>query len=537
MDVNIVIHFGKPSSPEYEKAIEYAKSFDKFVPIGPGAELNRIKTSNYEIVNKYYLFQNLLAIIGTWETAKVTFRDIEIDLTSFNQKIKIIADCYQEYIRAKNKSAYCDDNSLNCWGCKQITGITLHHAAAPFKEDLKYWYQFGAYTNKTTWRINKEELTQALIDIVEQKDIDFCPILQYAVFRRIVAALPSFIDLSDNKNWGHTYAEEAGTDAKKWQEVNICHKSSLSSQDLADEAHDKLNSHSKGTHDKVSKNKYLRFIPETSFEDIGGIEDIIQNIREVIELPLKKPELFNYLGIKPFRGILLWGEPGNGKTLIAKAIAHEANAHFIPVAGPDILNRGFGESEKNLRDIFDEASALQPTVIFIDEIDSIAQARLAGETAKWYSTVVNQLLSLMDGIREFGNVTLLASTNRPDLLDPALLRPGRFDYKLEVRRPSLHGCKKILEIVTRGMPMADDVDLFSFSEAIIGFSAAEIAFIAKEAAMIAIRRTIDIKSIIRGDYVSNDFSGISIKRTDFFGAIVTLKKNLKYSNKTYSLKG
>ncbi|MDY0152935.1 MAG: AAA family ATPase, partial [Candidatus Cloacimonas sp.] len=221
----------------------------------------------------------------------------------------------------------------------------------------------------------------------------------------------------------------------------------------------------------------------------------------------------------------------------AKAIAHEVNAHFIPISGPDILNKNFGQSEQNLRDIFEEAREFQPSVIFIDEIDSIAQTRLSGESSKWYSTLVNQLLALMDGISDYGNVTVLASTNRPDLLDAALLRPGRFDYKLEIKKPNLPACKKIIEIATRNMPLADDVDLFSFSESAVGYSAAEITFLAKEAAMVRLRKAIEAKQFsLDDDSAEEDYSFLQVTMADFNSALHTLKWQRHYVNITYSLK-
>jgi len=224
------------------------------------------------------------------------------------------------------------------------------------------------------------------------------------------------------------------------------------------------------------------------------------------------------------------------KTLIAKAIAHEVNAHFIPVSGPDILDKQFGQSEHNLRDIFEEAKVYQPSVIFIDEIDSIAHTRYSGESSKWFSTLVNQLLALMDGISDFGNVTVLASTNRPDLLDAALLRPGRFDYKLEIRKPTLPGCKKVLEIATRGMPIADDVDLFAYAEKVVGYSAAEITFLVREAAMVRLRKALEKKDVSMEENDDQDYSFLKIDMTDFSSALHMLKWHRRYVNLTYSLK-
>ncbi|MCD6523609.1 MAG: CDC48 family AAA ATPase [Thermococcus sp.] len=193
-------------------------------------------------------------------------------------------------------------------------------------------------------------------------------------------------------------------------------------------------------------------IPEVTYEDIGGLSDAIQKIREMVELPLKHPELFERLGIEPPKGVLLYGPPGTGKTLLAKAVANEANAHFIAINGPEIMSKFYGESEERLREIFKEAEENAPSIIFIDEIDAIAPKReeVVGEVEK---RVVSQLLTLMDGLKSRGKVIVIAATNRPDALDPALRRPGRFDREIEVGVPDKQGRKEILQIHTRGMPL------------------------------------------------------------------------------------
>ncbi|ASJ04979.1 CDC48 family AAA ATPase [Thermococcus barossii] len=198
-------------------------------------------------------------------------------------------------------------------------------------------------------------------------------------------------------------------------------------------------------------------IPEVTYEDIGGLNDAIQKIREMVELPLKHPELFERLGIEPPKGVLLYGPPGTGKTLLAKAVANEANAHFIAINGPEIMSKFYGESEERLREIFKDAEENAPSIIFIDEIDAIAPKReeVVGEVEK---RVVSQLLTLMDGLKGRGKVIVIAATNRPDALDPALRRPGRFDREIEVGVPDKQGRKEILQIHTRGMPLEPDYD-------------------------------------------------------------------------------
>ncbi|MDZ4122416.1 MAG: AAA family ATPase, partial [Candidatus Cloacimonadaceae bacterium] len=447
-----------------------------------------------------------------------------------------VAACHQKYLEADSKENYCDDKSPSCWGCRMLNDIVLRHEKTPYSSNTEYWYQYGSFIDSKTWRINREELTKALEAILKRKSLDFCPVFQYTFFRRYIAALPLMVHLPDPGNWDIVYRTDAPTSSKRWEPINIMHltPSSESGIDTGSELEGK--SPTKVKDENASDSKYIRKVPLTTFADIGGVDEIIQNIRIMIELPLKKPRLFEQLGVKAYRGILLWGDPGNGKTLIAKAIAHEVNAHFIPVSGPDILNKDFGQSEQNLRDIFEEAREYQPSVIFIDEIDSIAQTRFSGESSKWYSTLVNQLLALMDGISDYGNVTVLASTNRPDLLDAALLRPGRFDYKLEIRKPTLPGCKKVLEIATRGMPLADDVDLFAYAEAVAGYSAAEITFLAKEAAMVKLRKALETNEISMEGDDDQDYSFLKIDMSDFRSALHMLKWHRRYVNLTYSLK-
>ena len=241
----------------------------------------------------------------------------------------------------------------------------------------------------------------------------------------------------------------------------------------------------------AEKGETLRGVPQVTYEDIGGLTEEIKKVREMIELPLRHPEIFEKLGIEAPKGVLLYGPPGTGKTLLAKAVANESNAHFISISGPEIMSKFYGESEARLREIFKEAREKSPSIIFIDEIDSIAPKReeVTGEVER---RVVSQMLSLMDGLEARGKVIVISATNRPNAIDPALRRPGRFDREIEIKVPDKKGRKDILSIHTRNMPLADDVDLDRMAAISHGYVGADLEYLCKEAAMKCLRRLLPV---------------------------------------------
>jgi transitional endoplasmic reticulum ATPase len=242
--------------------------------------------------------------------------------------------------------------------------------------------------------------------------------------------------------------------------------------------------------------------PRVTYEQIGGLKEQIKRLREIVELPLRHPEVFVRLGIEPHNGILMYGSPGCGKTLIAKALASESEANFYIINGPEIVNKYYGETEARLRDIFKEAKDTSPSIIFIDEIDAIAPKReeAFGDVEK---RVVAQLLALMDGMSDRGNVIVLGATNRPESIDPALRRPGRFDREIEIGVPNAEGRIEILQIHTRGMPLAADIDMRQLASELYGYTGADIKALCREAAMKALRRYLP-EIDIEGDKVSTD---------------------------------
>ncbi|MBS1193287.1 MAG: family ATPase Cdc48 [Methanomicrobia archaeon] len=261
-----------------------------------------------------------------------------------------------------------------------------------------------------------------------------------------------------------------------------------------------------------------RSVPSVVYEDIGGLKPVITKVREMIELPLKHPELFDRLGIDPPKGVLLHGPPGTGKTMLAKAVANESDAYFISINGPEIMSKYYGESEKALRDLFEEAQKNAPAIIFLDELDSIAPKRgeVTGEVER---RVVAQLLSLMDGLKERKNVIVIGSTNRPEALDMALRRPGRFDREIELGVPDHEGRMEIFQIHSRGMPLAEDVVLEDYAGRTYGFVGADISAVSREAAMNALRRILPQIDLDEPTIPKEILDRLVVQKDDFEAAL------------------
>ncbi|MDP3186490.1 MAG: AAA family ATPase, partial [Anaerolineales bacterium] len=253
-----------------------------------------------------------------------------------------------------------------------------------------------------------------------------------------------------------------------------------------------------------------------TYEDIGGLRRVIRRIREMIELPLRYPEVFERLGIDPPKGVLLHGPPGCGKTLIARAVAHETSAYFIHINGPEVIDKWYGASEANLRNFFDDARKHAPAIIFIDEIDSLAPKReeMSGDR-QVERRVVAQLLALMDGLESRGNVIVIAATNIPNTLDPALRRPGRFDREIVIGVPDRDGRREIIEIHSRGMPLAKDVDLDRLAAITHGFVGADLEALCREAAMSALRRLLPDIDFAQATIPYEQLMALEVTASDF----------------------
>ncbi len=257
---------------------------------------------------------------------------------------------------------------------------------------------------------------------------------------------------------------------------------------------------------------------DVTYDDIGGMHQTIDQLREMVELPLRYPELFQRLGVDPPKGVMLHGPPGTGKTRLARAVANESDAEFFLINGPEIMGSAYGESEKRLREVFEEATRAAPSIVFIDEVDSIAPRRdkVQGEAEK---RLVAQLLTLMDGLEARANLVVIAATNRPEAIDEALRRPGRFDREIVVGVPDERGRREILGIHTRGMPIAEDVDLDELARTTYGFVGADLAALAREAAIDAVRRIMPRLNLSEQTIPADVLDNLSVQRSDFVEAL------------------
>lgn len=529
----IEIKFGKSTSQNYNAVINLAKQFLNFTESHDRNIKSIIVVTAEEASLKLQLLESLVNMIQSWVSTEIVIDNQKIEAYKFNYNLRNTVNCYQGYHRASLKNMYCSFTGLSQgWGCRLLTKIKLNdndqYYNPYYEHRAKFWYEYGYFEGTNRWMIDKETIKKVLQDDAFETTAKVCSLFSIENVVSKINSLPDYIELENSKDWEIVYGSECVAGGTK-ELIPIKIKKRKS--DEASKGYSGLsarislnfgsNNESENTETAQSKSRY---IPEVSFEDIGGIDSVINKIREIIELPIKHPEIYQHLGIKPHRGILLYGNPGNGKTLIAKAIANEVKAHFIPISGPELISKWHGQSEENLRKIFVEARYFQPSIIFFDEIDSIAQQRSDEESLRFDSKFVNQLLTLMDGVESYGNVTILATTNRPELIDDALLRPGRFDFKIEIPSPDEIGSFQILKICTRAVPLESNLDLEKVVPHLTGFSGAEISHIVKEAAMKALNRKINVNEIIKNEDADFDYKSIKLSYLDFVTAIKDYKK-------------
>jgi len=521
MPFSLEIRFKKSTSKSYPEALRLLKKFSNIMISESDDQENAVTISKDEFIEKYRKFNELWSLVGNWKSSRVLINGEPSEFLNINIYSTVFG-CYEKYKSAVIQEEHCHlYGNREGWDCKLLTEVNRYLPENYWGRD-KYWYHFGYFKSETIWKIDKEKIRTILQRESDLKKVSLCPIFNFIRIDAIINDLPDQIDTKAEDKWEIIYEDSFDVTTAERQPIKIQPKGIKKS--IVPFSLDRLSAgHPKPEDDKPSEQRY---IPEIAFSDIGGIDEIIETVREVIELPIKKPEILKYLGIKPHKGILLFGPPGNGKTLIAKAIAKEINAHFISIKGPELFSKWHGQSEENLRSIFDEARRLQPAIIYFDEIDSIAQSRSGHESLRLDARFVNQLLTLMDGIEDYGNVRVIASTNRVELIDNALLRPGRFDYSIEVKKPTMEGCDQIFSINIKDMPIDSSFDKTLFCKQLFGLTGADIAFVAREGAYNCLRRNVDLKKAIEDDELDKiNYKSFLVTQEDFALALSSLQRD------------
>lgn len=518
MAFELKITFGKSSSQYYKKALKYAGVFTGFLPISEDNPANVVVVDGEELKRKSKKFEALWYVINNWKTTELMVNGEYKNVYEIREYLEIL-ECSKGFARAVLPSKYCNlYGDKEGWGCKFLKTISRYPRENYYQYgDWSNWYDFGRFASETVWKVDKSKLLETLRREASLKNLELCDVFEFNKAEAIVDSLQGEIDVEKSEYWEIEFEEMLDGAIIEKKPIRIKPKEERLGYGVEfGVGLTALNE----TEEEKKEDKRRRYIPELSFEDIGGIEDIIETIREVIELPLKAPGLFEYLGIKPHKGILLYGPPGCGKTMIAKAIANEIEAHFISIKGPELINKYWGESEAQLRAVFEEAREKQPSIIYFDEFDSVTHTRSDEGTLRFEAQFVNQLLTLMDGVEDYGNVCVIGSTNRIELIDEALLRPGRFDYTLEVKKPTNEGCYDIFYLTTKDMPVSKKFDKKAFSEKLHGLSGAEINFVAREGAYNCVRRMLDLKDVLNDEIIRRmDFSKLEIIEDDFLLAL------------------
>jgi transitional endoplasmic reticulum ATPase len=393
--------------------------------------------------------------------------------------------------RGMSAREWCTPKKLDgkqLFPCKQIRVYDNDHATS------NSWYAFGGMGEDGVYDVDKEGLTERVLS--DLGSCARCPILDLDGMAEILARLPERIDPNRDEAWRYRGSGPVSswTVAKNKEPASGEAPVPDPKEGLFERLAKSVRQGGAGVVAASGAAPGSRNVPETRYEDVGGMRETVALVREAVELPITHPEIFQRLGIRPHKGILFYGPPGTGKTLLARAVAHESGAHFIAVAGPEILNKYWGQSEARLRGIFAEARAKAPAVILFDEIDSFASSR-DSMSESFEATLVSQLLSLMDGMNDLGRVCVIATTNRPTALDPALRRPGRFDHEIEVGLPDAEARLHILKIHTKGMPISPDLDLKQISAATRDHSGADLEALCREAALVCMRRSINLRDL------------------------------------------
>lgn len=470
----LVLEFALSADPERDaSALNVARLLPGFDTQALDAGRCLVRCSLEEAASLRDVVLDLWVLVQARPGAKLLLDSRPLALDGLRQVLRVL-DCAQAYDQEQRGDAHCGPRSGWDWGCLYLADISP---------------QAGAHG------LDRPALKEMLAREAEARWLTLCPHFDPA---RVAAKVDGLPNAALN---------------------------SLPKDKEADRKAQRPGQASPGAGASAPE----RVIQATTYADVGGLDGVVTALRETIELPIRHPEVLRRLGVAPHRGVLLHGPPGCGKTLLARAVACESGARFFPVSGPELITKWHGESEEKLRELFQQAQEAQPAIIFFDEIDAIAQARSSSESLRLDARFTAQLLTLMDGIYDLGRVFILAATNRPDLLDQALLRPGRFDAVIEIPRPDRAGLRRILEIHARRLPLADGVDLGKVARRMAGLTGADVAYVAREAAYACLRRAMPLGSVLReAEAIPEEALGqLLVTEADLLAALQKLRQRNK----------
>jgi|GEM_PF-492377 len=518
--VNVEFAFGNSNSVNFQKAVKIAKKFDSYIYFENNGDPQTYQISEKLSIDDksgWNLVSKLLELAGRWRSSELKLNGYNISQRKFSENFSAVQRCYLRKRVMGYDENYClcgDGRSFRIeptkkFGCAFEKGVLRElpqHGRFPKREEDFFpdssshsefndplWMIFGRHNPKrNSFEFDKKKIRDRIIENSTKEACVACPAFSLERIKKSINELPDSIPL-DDENYKPVCSK-----FKKETVIGVISKIDYLGfhegrrETVFDDEGD--DDESISDHSSLNESRKLqenvRHIPEVKFSDIGGLSGVLEEIRKVIVLPLTHPEYFKKLGIKGHKGILFYGPPGNGKTLIAKAIAFESKSHFELISGPEVKSKWYGQSEENLREVFKRARKYSPSIIFIDEIDSIAGERSGGNRSPDFS-VVAQLLVLMDGMSDSAGVTVIAATNRIDTVDNAVLRPGRFDYHLEIPNPGEKERAEIWEKCLQKMTTAGQIDYIRLSRNSNGFSGAAIAAACEEAGLIIIENAIN----------------------------------------------
>jgi transitional endoplasmic reticulum ATPase len=481
MRMPLKISFGRSTSMHYARAVRLAESIVGYKRDGDGNDIvHRVAVavpladeSTWDRLNR------LMQLVSGWRSTQITVGGQPMSYWAMSARVAQIKACYAKKVQHEAGDDYCSGKNgpateATHFGCRFCKGVSRHVRQPGYAGAS--WIQFGTLApGRDLFHVDKKGILRALETQARQQVCGFCPAFSWKRLRSDVAELPDRIEL--------------GTQSKfevKFSEINPNKILGIKPKPASDDA-DVVHRSSLAIVRERNEPPPPRNIPGVRYADIAGQDAALEQIKNVVQLPLTHPEYFEALGVRPQGGVLLYGPPGNGKTLIAKAVATESQAHFEVINGPEILSKWVGQSEENLRRVFARARQFAPSVVLIDELDSLAPRREL-MSQQHDVQVISQMLVLLDGLESRGRVVVLATTNRIAAIDPAVRRPGRFDYHVEIPPPDDAGRMAILRVHLRTLKTLPGVGLQDLVEETAGFSGAELAALCREAGLTAIKR-------------------------------------------------